>query len=159
MARHYRVPFCTLPSTKIFDLEQIRRERERLAYMQDVDAALLNWIRTSPEFAAFMQGTVSYAYPKMHEDMLTFMLGGYQWEISFTTGHKCPGLRVATLKHPRLDVIVREQNPRTETVMGQLKRSGREVWQVYVGGQPEFCILDAAHWYPKEMRAASGAAS
>ena len=116
--------------------------------MKAVNDTLLAAILDSPHCAAVFAQELSYAYPEAHESMLSFRLMGHLWKITFGTQRKCPGLKIATLVHPELDVVVRQQNPLTETDMGQAARAGHEVYQVYVKGDPRRYILDGRYWNP-----------
>lgn len=150
--------------TRVIPYQQFQQQRQRRIteriteggdnysleqFMKAEDEAYLNWVLYNPSFAAQMTGDLSYCHPEMPTCMYSIRLNGQAWNVSFTTSHKCPGLRVATLVHPRLRIEIREQNPAKASAMAQAKREGAEVYQIYVDDEPVRYIRDGEFWQPE----------
>lgn len=136
-------------------LRRLQEEREAREFMQAQDEAYLNYVLYNGMFASRMHGLLEAAYEGMHWD--TEPVGAHHWKFTFSTGKKCPGLRVATLTHPRLNIRIQEQNPTKQTPMALRKRAGKTVYQVFVNDEPVCCIEDGEHRYDEidELRQSS----
>jgi hypothetical protein len=109
-------------------------------YMEARDEAYLNYCLWNPAAHAMLSGFLSAFTPDSPVPM--FALNGHAWDVSFTTHKKRAGLRVATLNHPRLNIVLREQNPFSGSESAGWATAGYQVFQLYVDGQPRVRIVD-----------------
>jgi hypothetical protein len=109
--------------------------------MRDIDTAHVNYLVNNPIAHAVLTGILGAFTPNSPVPM--FSHEGYDWDVTFSIDRKhAKYLRVATLRHDRLKVVLREQNPVGDSESAQLARAGYRVYQLHVNDQPRVRIID-----------------